>query len=234
MERLVTSGRGTCKVCGESVGMKQMSRHITKHIPASNTGSYYIIRVSCSKYFWMFLQVSGATTLAYLDAFLRSAWLECCGHLSCFIINDTTYDVAPDGADYMFEKPKSMNHKISSVLKKGMSFSHEYDYGTTTYLTLQVREANVPALMTTSPKPAPVTLLAIHDPVRFVCDGCGGDATLACSYCGLREFGGLGCDTCMRKHSCCVSDGIGIALPVVQSPRVGECAYNGPTIMQTK
>ena len=32
-------------------------------------------------------------TLRELDKFLRSAWLECCGHLSHFLIDDVIYSV---------------------------------------------------------------------------------------------------------------------------------------------
>lgn len=228
-ERLVSSGRGICKICGESVDAKQVSRHIKKHVPADGKGTYYIIRVSSSKHFWMFLQVNGAATLKHLDSFLKDAWLECCGHLSAFTINEKSYEIMPSDS-WAEKKPESMDHKISSVLEKGTSFSYEYDFGTTTALSLLVREANVPALTPSGPRPKPVQLLAIHDPVRFVCDKCGSDATLVCSYCRLYDFGGLGCDACMKEHSCCVSDGIEIALPVVQSPRVGQCGYEGPTI----
>ena len=43
---------------------------------------------------WLELGVRCDATLRDLDKFLRSLWLECCGHLSQFKINDVTYSVA--------------------------------------------------------------------------------------------------------------------------------------------
>lgn len=175
----------------------------------------------------MYLQIKSANTLAHLDGFLRFAWVECCGHLSHFIINDTFYESYP--SDIGFGKPKSMNYKISRVLEKDMSFSYEYDFGTTTTLDLKVIDVAVPPIVPSTSRSAQVKSLAIHDPVKFVCDNCGAEATKICSYCGLYDFGGLACDTCIKTHKCCVSDGEEIALPVVQSPRTGQCAYVRPT-----
>ncbi|MGH2480048.1 MAG: hypothetical protein ACRDHW_10375, partial [Ktedonobacteraceae bacterium] len=41
--------------------------------------------------YWMHLELPVAATLADLDDFLRTIWLECCGHLSEFTIKDTAY-----------------------------------------------------------------------------------------------------------------------------------------------
>lgn len=40
-------------------------------------------------YYWMHLEMAAAASLKTLDQFLRDVWLECCGHLSAFTIEDS-------------------------------------------------------------------------------------------------------------------------------------------------
>jgi hypothetical protein len=42
--------------------------------------------------FWLFVELSDNCLLSDLDSFLRDIWLECCGHLSSFTINNRTYE----------------------------------------------------------------------------------------------------------------------------------------------
>lgn len=221
--RLVSTGKGTCWVCGRSIAASRMGPHLKTHISAIGKRTHYIIGVS-GDMFWMFLQLPGNYTLKKLDAFLRKEWLECCGHLSMFIIDDVKYDVDPslDGSSDL----ESMNHKLSSVLKQGTIFTHEYDFGTTTTLKLSVKAALVPPLINKKG----IAVLAVHDNVRFNCDVCGGAATKVCAYCSIYTDGSLLCGKCSEEHPCYVENGDEALLDAVQSPRVGQCAYEfGPT-----
>ena len=223
---MVSTRKGTCWVCERSIAASRMGPHLKTHIPATGKGTHYIISVSGGK-FWMFLQLPGNYTLEKIDTFLRDEWLDCCGHLSQFEIGGVDYDVDPSSAEY--SNPKSMNHKLSSVLKQGAVFTHEYDFGTTTELKLSVKAALVPP-------PVPLegmVVLAVHDKVRFNCDVCGGEATKVCGYCSMYTPGSLLCDKCVKEHPCCVEDRECVLLDAVQSPRVGMCAYDfGPVSLE--
>ena len=221
--RMKSTRKGTCWVCGRSIAASRMGPHLKTHIPATGECTHYIISVS-SGGFWMFLQIPGNYTLKKIDEFLRNEWLECCGHLSVFNIDGVEYDVDPSSTEY--SSPKSMNHKISRVLKEGMVFTHEYDFGTTTTLKLSVKAAPVPPV---APKKG-IVVLAVHDKIRFNCDVCGGEATKVCGYCSIYTDGSLLCDKCSKEHPCIVENGDDALLDAVQSPRVGLCAYEfGPT-----
>lgn len=70
--------------------------------------------------------------------------------------------------------------------------------------------------------PKSVLLLARNDPPRFECVSCGAEAVQLCPTCSWREPAWY-CAKCRRKHNC----GMEFMLPVVNSPRMGECAYTG-------
>ena len=63
-----------------------------------------------------------------------------------------------------------------------MKFEHEYDYGTSTYLELVVKGKDMQAIrLPSKAKPGKIEVLVRYDPIRFVCNVCGGDATLVCN-----------------------------------------------------
>lgn len=65
------------------------------------------------------------------DKFIRDIWVECCGHLSAFYIDEEIYH---DNSDEQYE----MNFYLKDVLNVNKKFEYEYDFGSTTYLTLEV------------------------------------------------------------------------------------------------
>ncbi len=167
--------------------------------------------------YWMHVEATASTTLATLDQFLRNTWLECCGHLSAFEIGGMRY--ANDAGMYddgdMGEK--SMRVRLDKVFSPGQSSSYEYDYGTTTELKLKVISERQVAV-----KGNAVQVLARNVPPLILCDVCGKTATEVCSQCIFDGKGWL-CDDCAVEHEC----GEDMLLPVVNSPRVGMCAYGG-------
>ena len=88
----------------------------------------------------MHLDLPGNAALADLDSFLRRTWLECCGHLSAFNIGGASYssDAEMISGSFWNSGDKSMNVRLDKVLSPGTKFSHEYDFGTTTELSLKV------------------------------------------------------------------------------------------------
>ena len=167
--------------------------------------------------YWMHLDVTASTALAALDRFLRDTWLECCGHLSAFEIGGVRYAVDAGMDDGWGMDEKSMRVRLDKVFSPGQSCSYEYDYGTTTELKLRViaeREVET--------KGKAIQVLARNTPPVILCDECGKPATNVCSQCIFDGKGWL-CDDCALDHEC----GEEMLLPVVNSPRVGMCAYSG-------
>ncbi len=67
-----------------------------------------------------------------------------------------------------------------------------------------------------------IQVLARNTPPVILCEECGKPATNVCSQCIFDGKGWL-CDDCAEEHEC----GEEMLLPVVNSPRVGMCAYTG-------
>jgi hypothetical protein len=117
-----------------------------------------------------------------------------------------------------------MDVALSEVLKPGMKFGHQYDFGSTTALALRVVGEYGGAAR--GKKEEPVRVLARNDPPEIRCGKCGKPAELVCTEC-LCEGRGWLCKSCAKKHEdeC---EGGEMMLPVVNSPRVGVCGYCGP------
>ncbi|MDI6639327.1 MAG: hypothetical protein QMD78_00715 [Methanocellales archaeon] len=173
--------------------------------------------------YWMHLEAPVSTTLEDLDDFLRDTWVECCGHMSAFIIEGARYTTGL-GIDAMWinffglDAERDMDVALGEMLVSGTKFSYEYDFGTTTELALKVvaeREGNKIGS-------EPILLLAKNEPPLITCDVCGKIATQVCTECIFSGKGWL-CDKCALEHKC----GEEMLLPVVNSPRVGMCGYTG-------
>jgi len=163
--------------------------------------------------YWIHLDVRADATLEDLDTFLREIWLECCGHLSAFTIQGTSYE----GGENEFIDVELMDVTLGKILSPGIRFRHEYDFGTTTRLALKVVSERDGEL-----KRKGIRLLARNDPPLIICKACGETATQVCSQC-IWKGGGWLCDKCARRHEC----GEDMFLPIVNSPRVGMCGYTG-------
>ncbi|UCC96330.1 MAG: hypothetical protein JSW66_10845, partial [Phycisphaerales bacterium] len=112
---------------------------------------------------------------------------------------------------------QTMDARLGEVLRPGMKFSHEYDFGSTTHLTLRVIAQEQRQI-----KGKDVRILARNDPPSFTCTSCGKPATQVCAECIYSDEGCL-CDTCAAGHEC----GEEMLLPLVNSPRAGVCGYTG-------
>ena len=164
---------------------------------------------------WIHLALAPTATLRDLDHFLRATWLECCGHMSAFEVGGTRYEShLAAGEEYWGPKPRSMAAKAGTVLRTGMTFSHEYDFGSTTALRGRV-------LGTVLAGRTKVTMLARNEPIVWPCAGCGAAATRVCPHCYA-----MACATCDAPCSC-VDSFEEETLPVVDSPRMGVCGYTG-------
>ncbi len=159
-----------------------------------------------------------------MDGFLRDLWLECCGHLSAFTIDGTSYlPTPPDGAFGGFfsdENEEEMRKAVvGEVLQPEMKFKHEYDFGTTTELQLGVVGAvEIPGRL------KDIRILARNTAPVIPCGVCGQPARWICGQCGGYEDKGIVCKAHAGEHEC----GGEMLLPLVNSPRVGQCGYTGP------
>jgi len=218
---------GICRFCLNKYSGAGMGRHLAacktrkdKNALEIKKGSkkykIYHIKISDYKWYWLHIEIPAGATLCDLDAFLRGIWLECCGHLSAFTIHGVRYeDHSLSGGNSYWDIPtESMNKRLYSVLNVKDTLSHEYDFGSTTYLqgqVLAVREGNLGKNK--------IRIMARNSPYVFGCDQCGKPAAGTCLEC--EEFV---CDQCLDSHAC----GEEMVLDVVNSPRMGVCGYGGP------
>ncbi len=219
--------KGKCNFCEGSFGKAAMTKHLAscerrESICKAPSGKgkagkkkiFHLIVEGCNMpEYWIHLDVRADATLEDLDTFLREIWLECCGHMSAFTIQGTRYE----GIENEFMEAELMNITIGKVLSPGMKFYHEYDFGSTTELTLKVVSEREGEL-----KRKDIRLLARNDPPSITCNACGKIATQVCCQCIWSGEGWL-CDKCAHRHEC----GEDMFLPVVNSPRVGMCGYTG-------
>lgn len=217
---------GKCHLCGGVFGKSEMMKHLKAcrqkegSEPMSSAQSsrkkdvfHLLVEGRYSPEYWMHIELPADTQLAVLDGFLRDTWLECCGHLSMFSIENKRYSAAE-----MEEfDDETMEARLGEVLSPGMKFYHEYDFGSTTHLVLNVISQEQRPI-----KGKAVQILARNEPPEIPCVSCGKPATQVCAECICSDAGWL-CDTCAAGHEC----GQEMLLPVVNSPRVGVCAYTG-------
>jgi hypothetical protein len=106
---------GFCRLCGKETSKAAAARHLRTCVPAyfaqhpSGDPARRVFLLSVADRhipdYWLYIAMSSDATLEHLDRFLRDIWLECCGHLSQFLINGVVYlshggvtnDAAPEG-----------------------------------------------------------------------------------------------------------------------------------------
>jgi len=224
---------GKCQLCGSIVAKKDMTRHIKtcngkkdaakrasqKRQPRQTGIFHLVVEGRFQPAYWLHLQIRSDSTLRDLDDFLRGIWLECCGHLSAFKIEEKTYlshlsenslfGWGPEPQEY------KMDVKLGQVLRPKMKFFHEYDFGTTTELSLRVLSCQQGRMQER------IRLMARNEPPPILCEICGAKADSVCTECIWAKSAWL-CKKCAKKH-----EHDDMLLPVVNSPRVGQCGYTG-------
>ena len=233
MGRRPESG-GKCTFCGESVVFSSMTKHlqscVKRHEAVGKENSekrssskIYGLKIwaTYNPTYWLFLEVAGSAKLQDLDDFLRKTWLECCGHLSAFTIRDVRYETKTDETDlFDDEESKTMDVRIGEVFSGGLEAHYEYDFGSTTDLDFKVLWEREGWLNKKG-----VTVLSRNEPIGFKCAACGQTAEVVCAECGCEKDASY-CGACAAKHEC----GEEMLLPVVNSPRMGVCGYEGARV----
>lgn len=231
MKKLHSEGK--CVFCGKTFAKDAISKHLNSHLKEVQVskpgGNSYYVRVECAEMF-LDLWVDGNALLEDVDHFLRAIWLECCGHMSSF--TDPAAKKAArrgevlfnDGDDFMIPGEISKDEKARDVLVKNMKLDYEYDYGSTTGLEIKVLD-ELPFSAREN-----IILLSRNEPLEIYCEICKTKiATIICSVCaGCEEA--MFCSACAKLHKKQCEDFSDCSLPVVNSPRMGVCGYEGGRI----
>lgn len=214
---------GTCAFCSREMTKGGLARHLVtcekrrEAIEAAENQNgaplkivHLQVRDAYNPDFWLHLEMNGSATLEDLDMYLRGIWLECCGHLSRFSIGGWGGDELP------------MSRKVERVFLPDVELTHIYDFGSSS-------ETVVKSVGTRKGKPLtryPIFLMARNNMPEIFCAECGKPATQYCVECLIEneEFVGL-CDIHAAEHP---HEGYGDPMPLVNSPRMGTCAYDGP------
>lgn len=206
---VTTMTKGNCYLCGRTFAKGSFKSHIlSKHSADGETlQECALLKVEglWEKEYWLYLDMPLTSTLKSLDSFLRSIWLECCGHMSAFCTK------------YGDEVGKAK--KIGSF-ELGSKLNYVYDFGSSTELSVTfVSHTNRPK------QQRAVRLIARNEPMAFACRYCGAPASEICSDFTYDEENPnpFLCGDCMEKRA----DEIDWTLPVVNSPRMGVCGYCG-------
>ena len=150
---------GACFLCGSltlAANAQNHARQCAKAIVAQNTptprhresirNQPLLVHVrSLEGRHWMVLLLRSTTSLRQLDQFLRTHWLECCGHMSHFQVGKQKYSacIPGPGDAWAFDdhlscpEEKDMLRTVTETIKPGTRFHHEFDYGDTTCLNLR-------------------------------------------------------------------------------------------------
>jgi hypothetical protein len=222
----MTAYFGICELCSARTVKAAMIKHLAvcapKHDRTTDTPcDLFQLRVEGkhAPMFWLDVEVKGESPIRRLDDLLRRVWLECCGHMSAFETGGLRYPVVVDNEFGTHQNERSMNAKVSEILtSSGQRLSYEYDFGSTTELTLRVV-----GLRTGIVGRAPARVLARNEPPVWKCAACDAPATLVCPFC-MGESNPFVCERHASDHACAEEDSF---LPVVNSPRMGVCGYTG-------
>ena len=234
---MAKSTRGYCKYCGKEYTRTGMLKHLQsckKRMEvcenSKKMSAYYELMLygTYNKDYWLIIQIKENATLECLDQFIRDIWVECCGHLSAFDIEGVRYEQIPDN-DFLWGKPaEDMSHKLKEVLEVGMEIGYEYDFGSTTELTIKVVD-----FYKAPEQKENVTILSRNNPPQFACSICGNQKATWINAFRIYDEDLFWCEECVNKleegeleayeNDVCF-------LPITNSPRMGVCGYEGSDI----
>jgi hypothetical protein len=210
---------GECRFCDEKFSAKEIRRHLSKHLVVlekkntqkSKPFHHILIQGKYDKLMFLHILADSDAPIEAIDEFLREIWLECCGHMSGF---------------YNKREEVDIDTKIGTVFTVAKELIYDYDFGTTTSLTVK-------ALKTYNlPFEEEIVILSRNEALKIMCDGCNEKiATVMCQNCysenGLLAF----CKKCAKKHGKACEDFADYAeCSIVNSPRCGQCGYDGGKI----
>lgn len=209
---------GKCRICEKSFSGSGISRHITNELKKAPVGknAYYHLKITGGPYF-LHLLASDKLDMGELDDFLRDIWLECCGHLSDFIIPGYEPDFSFDN-----KPPEIMGKSLKEVMSKGFKCKYVYDWGSSTELEIVTVAEYALAFQTKD-----IVLLSRNAPFDEKCNICQKDAEFISLEAMYEIDNPFYCEDCTEKRSFPYSEEM--CLPVTNSPRMGVCGYTDDT-----
>ena len=223
--------RGNCAFCGKDYTRWGMTRHLqtcakrARVLESDATGPgqlqeifLLLVEDPWSTDYWLHLETAGNATFDQLDQYLRIIWLECCGHLSHFLINGIFYDREIE-IDWAVGETESMFTPIAEAFEPGIKADYEYDFGTTTDLSITAL-----AVRSGTWTGKPIRMLARNNTPTMKCMVCRKQADWICSGC---LWDGTNCFLCAQHVNRHMHEDA-MVLPAVNSPRIGMCGYEGP------
>jgi len=245
--------KGKCLFCSKTFTKAGINRHLTAHLKEKEAGDAseksFLVMVEPAKKmddlpYFLSLWIDGETEFDRFDRFLRKIWLECCHHRSDFRKKqkplsqrpemDTLYNLTLDDfvemnrairslAEYHAEGEISIYNKAKCVFRKDMVLDYNYDFGSTTSLTIKVVD-EYPFKADTE-----IVLLSRNEPLEIMCREC--KIVPATKLCVNHWNFSVFCDDCAKKHAeTCSAYTEYTSRQLVNSPRTGECVYNGGSI----
>jgi hypothetical protein len=243
---------GKCIFCGKTFAKAGINRHLATHLnkktATEKQGHSFFVKVETPKRwggspYFLSLWIDGNAKMKDIDNFLRDIWLECCGHMSAFRNPKSirirgkfdameAYEYLAKGEIAKYEKimekvegATPMSHKAKDALCQGLTLEYRYDFGSTTELAITVID-EYPIKAGNK-----IVLLSRNEPLKIICSVCGkAPATQICTICMYDEDAEF-CDKCAKRHAKKCEDFADYAsLPVVNSPRMGVCGYEGGII----
>ena len=213
-ESVISEGR--CRYCNQLFSKRTISNHLAKHLaeneklaPAEVAQYYCHVKVEADEMF-LHLLLKYGTKMKKVDKFLRGIWLECCGHMSEF---------------YLKGIKVKMSEEVQFVFEPRAKITHDYDFGTTT-------RVSITGLKHYQLNPnEDIILLSRNEPIKLMCATCKTESDVnLCSTCNWEKYSFF-CKKCSKKHEKVCDDFADYScMPVVNSPRMGQCGYTGGTI----
>ncbi len=217
------ASQGHCAYCEQEVSSSGIVKHLRtcaqrlaalekaeKKEGRSETLYHLRVQDKYNKEFWLDLEMRGSAKLKDLDHYLRAIWLECCGHLSQF------------SSDGWRGKEFAMTRRAEEVFEPRTALTHIYDFGTSSETLIQAVEAREGKPTTRHP----IALMARNAMPKEQCMKCKKTAQWLCMECLIEEDkSGVLCEEHVEEHE---HDNYGDPVPLVNSPRVGMCGYEGP------
>ncbi len=206
---------GTCAYCKEEISKNSGSIkvHISKcdgkNKPKTDKSYRHMLLLIEGKYnpeYWFVIKAKADTSLKKIDSFIKDIWVDCCGHLSSF---------AQGRADDI-----EMGKKIGQVFKEGFTVDYVYDFGSSTELSLSLIDE------IEGEDEKDIKIIFRNKDIDFKCSNCGNKAVMICPLCIHNGSGNL-CKSCIQDHECVEEEGEDLLLPLVNSPRAGQCGYVG-------
>lgn len=212
-----TKSEGYCIYCNTLFSKQELGKHLAEHLAGmekagneSSAVNYCHIEVESDEMF-LHLLVKGDAKMKVIDKFLKDIWLDCCGHMSAFGHKDFKV---------------SMSDLVEDVMEPRIKIFHDYDFGSTTRVFLKgLKHYNLN-------EKEKVILLSRNEPLKIPCSICKKEpAAYLCTECFDGDNYSFFCEKCSVLHEEeCEAFTDYSQMPVVNSPRMGVCGYEGGRI----